>query len=115
MKVTLERIRTQTEPGFVAEHIRECIKILMILGSAAEHIPVLTRIPMASGFAVVSTRELTKTRTAPGLSVEHTLVLIKTQTENGCAPSSSNMALNLAPFGIWRLREKAAQRRLALR
>jgi len=29
--------------------------------------------------------------------------------------SSSNMALNLAPFGRWTLRPKAAQRRLALR
>jgi hypothetical protein len=28
---------------------------------------------------------------------------------------SSNMALNLAPFGRWTLRDKAAQRRLALR
>jgi hypothetical protein len=27
----------------------------------------------------------------------------------------SNMALNLAPFGRWTLRDKAAQRRLALR
>jgi hypothetical protein len=27
----------------------------------------------------------------------------------------SNMALNLAPFGRWTLRHKAAQRRLALR
>ena len=27
----------------------------------------------------------------------------------------SNMALNLAPFSRWTLREKAAQRRLALR
>jgi hypothetical protein len=27
----------------------------------------------------------------------------------------SNPALNLAPFGRWTLREKAAQRRLALR
>lgn len=26
-----------------------------------------------------------------------------------------NMALNLAPFGRWTLRDKAAQRRLALR
>ena len=26
----------------------------------------------------------------------------------------SNMALNLAPFGRWTLRDKAAQRRLAL-
>jgi hypothetical protein len=26
-----------------------------------------------------------------------------------------NLALNLAPFGRWTLREKAAQRRLALR
>jgi len=30
-------------------------------------------------------------------------------------PSKSNMALNLAPFGRWTLRDKAAQRRLALR
>jgi hypothetical protein len=29
--------------------------------------------------------------------------------------ASSNMALNLAPFGRWTLRDKAAQRRLALR
>jgi len=28
--------------------------------------------------------------------------------------SWSNMALNLAPFGRWTLRDKAAQRRLAL-
>ena len=28
---------------------------------------------------------------------------------------SPNMALNLAPFGRWTLRDKAAQRRLALR
>jgi hypothetical protein len=28
--------------------------------------------------------------------------------------SSSNMALNLAPFGRWTLRDKIAQRRLAL-
>ena len=28
---------------------------------------------------------------------------------------SSNMALNGAPFGRWTLRDKAAQRRLALR
>ena len=28
---------------------------------------------------------------------------------------SSNPALNLAPFGRWTLRDKAAQRRLALR
>jgi len=28
---------------------------------------------------------------------------------------TSNMALNLAPFGRWTLRDKAAQRRLALR
>jgi len=28
---------------------------------------------------------------------------------------SPNMALNLTPFGRWTLREKAAQRRLALR
>ena len=28
---------------------------------------------------------------------------------------SSNIALNLAPFGRWTLRDKAAQRRLALR
>ena len=27
----------------------------------------------------------------------------------------SNMALNLAPYGRWTLRDKAAQRRLALR
>ena len=27
----------------------------------------------------------------------------------------ANMALNLAPFGRWTLRDKAAQRRLALR
>lgn len=27
----------------------------------------------------------------------------------------SNLALNLAPFGRWTLRDKAAQRRLALR
>ena len=30
-------------------------------------------------------------------------------------PPSPNMALNLAPFGRWTLRDKAAQRRLALR
>ncbi len=30
-------------------------------------------------------------------------------------PMSSNPALNLAPFGRWTLRDKAAQRRLALR
>jgi hypothetical protein len=30
-------------------------------------------------------------------------------------PQLSNMALNLAPFGLWTLRDKAAQRRLALR
>ena len=29
--------------------------------------------------------------------------------------SSSNLALNLAPFSRWTLRDKAAQRRLALR
>ena len=29
--------------------------------------------------------------------------------------SGSNMVLNLAPFGRWTLRDKAAQRRLALR
>ena len=29
--------------------------------------------------------------------------------------TASNMALNLAPFGRWTLRDKAAQRRLALR
>jgi len=29
--------------------------------------------------------------------------------------ASSNPALNLAPFGRWTLRDKAAQRRLALR
>jgi hypothetical protein len=29
--------------------------------------------------------------------------------------ASFNMALNLAPFGRWTLRDKAAQRRLALR
>jgi hypothetical protein len=29
--------------------------------------------------------------------------------------STPNMALNLAPFGRWTLRDKAAQRRLALR
>ena len=29
--------------------------------------------------------------------------------------SPHNMALNLAPFGRWTLRDKAAQRRLALR
>jgi hypothetical protein len=28
---------------------------------------------------------------------------------------ASNMTLNLAPFGRWTLRDKAAQRRLALR
>ena len=28
---------------------------------------------------------------------------------------ASNMALNLTPFGRWTLRDKAAQRRLALR
>ena len=30
-------------------------------------------------------------------------------------PAISNMALNLAPYGRWTLRDKAAQRRLALR
>jgi hypothetical protein len=30
------------------------------------------------------------------------------------ATTGSNMALNLAPFGRWTLRDKAAQRRLAL-
>ncbi len=30
-------------------------------------------------------------------------------------PQSHNMTLNLAPFGRWTLRDKAAQRRLALR
>lgn len=29
--------------------------------------------------------------------------------------SMSNMALNLAPFGRWSLRDEAGQRRLALR
>jgi hypothetical protein len=29
--------------------------------------------------------------------------------------STANMALNLAPFGRWTLRDRAAQRRLALR
>lgn len=29
--------------------------------------------------------------------------------------ASFNLALNLAPFGRWTLRDKAAQRRLALR
>ncbi len=29
--------------------------------------------------------------------------------------AASNMALNLAPYGRWTLRDKAAQRRLALR
>ena len=32
-----------------------------------------------------------------------------------CCGPGSNMALNLAPFGRWTLRDKAAQRRLALR
>ena len=43
---------------------------------------------------------------------EHQRYTVKT------APSSSqcsNLALNLAPFGRWTLRDKAAQRRLALR
>jgi hypothetical protein len=31
------------------------------------------------------------------------------------SPSSSNPALNLAPFSRWTLRDKAVQRRLALR
>jgi len=31
------------------------------------------------------------------------------------AKERPNMALNLAPFGRWTLRDKAAQRRLALR
>ena len=33
----------------------------------------------------------------------------------GSQASSPNPALNLAPFGRWTLRDKAAQRRLALR
>jgi hypothetical protein len=40
------------------------------------------------------------------------------QTAKGCfsaIAASSNMALNLAPFSRWTLRDKAAQRRLALR
>jgi len=36
-------------------------------------------------------------------------------TITGNVSHSPNMALNLAPFGRWTLREKAAQRRLALR
>ena len=32
-----------------------------------------------------------------------------------CCGQGSNMALNLAPFGRWTLRDRAAQRRLALR
>ena len=31
------------------------------------------------------------------------------------SPPAPNPALNLAPFGRWTLRDKAAQRRLALR
>ena len=34
---------------------------------------------------------------------------------SGVSAVRHNMALNLAPFGRWTLRDKAAQRRLALR
>jgi hypothetical protein len=39
------------------------------------------------------------------------MLLLMTQFSVG----QPNMALNLAPFGRWTLRDKAAQRRLALR
>ncbi|MOA01329.1 hypothetical protein D3C78_1207330 [compost metagenome] len=41
--------------------------------------------------------------------------MISVPHNDGCAHELPNMALNPAPFGRWTLRDKAAQRRLAIR
>ncbi|MBS1159297.1 MAG: hypothetical protein H6R15_1716 [Proteobacteria bacterium] len=41
--------------------------------------------------------------------------MISAPHNDGCARVLPNMALNLAPFSRWTLRDKAAQRRLASR
>jgi hypothetical protein len=41
--------------------------------------------------------------------------MLRLQSRQGGALLMPNLALNLAPFGRWTLRDKAAQRRLALR
>ena len=52
--------------------------------------------------------------TGPIRGNQHNRVAIQvTLAEAGTM--THNMALNLAPFGRWTLRDKAAQRRLALR
>ncbi|WP_161782362.1 HNH endonuclease signature motif containing protein [Methylobacter tundripaludum] len=109
------RIRIPMALGYVVAPTLVPIKTQTALGSVAERIPVLTKIQMGSGFVVVSTRALIKIRMALGLLAGRIRVLIKIQTVNGCAHSRSNMALNLAPFGRWALRDRAEQRRIALR
>ena len=76
----------------------------------------LARAPFRLAFVRAATRQVS-VQTQALLSVPVSPFVHQNTTEK-TAPSSSqrsNPALNLAPFSRWTLRDKAAQRRLALR
>ena len=74
------------------------------------------RAPFRLAFVRAATRQVS-VQTQPLLSVPVSPLAHQNTSEKTALHSKSraNLALNLAPFGRWTLRDKAAQRRLALR